>query len=476
MDANLSNPAATLIAASQPSANNASGTVPGLAGGRNDGATGSPDAPAGESDFSSKIRSLQKDSVQESRASEAAGSGTEAPRNEASTAPAEPAPEADAPAEIDGNEQPGEHDSRLEAADESGNLLPAAGKELPVTEMMAEGGTDEDFSPTTNEPLDDDLASAAGEPLPGPAETSVATVEAADLPQSADTPADREAVRLPDADEATAQATELTQSGPDRAIAAGAGPTSNPPSATERSAPAPSAPPATVTAAVSTAAITAGSQGDGAGMNFDGGANPQPGLPNSGETAASNAGSAQRVAFSAELPALATPASSSPAGPSSAAATLAELDTLAGTRPLQPQAGQEQFARGLGERLLLMADGGLQSARIRISPENLGPLDIRIQVQDDATQVWFNASQGQTREILEQAMPRLRELLADQGMRLTDANVTGGDSGDSGETRDGAQLPERDWRQPPPPTLDEQIAGKSLRNLIEARRLLDVYA
>lgn len=97
---------------------------------------------------------------------------------------------------------------------------------------------------------------------------------------------------------------------------------------------------------------------------------------------------------------------------------------------LQPVGDQEAWSKGLGERLLLMVDKGLQSARLRLHPEHLGPMEIRIHVDEDgATRVLFSAHHGQTRETLEQTIPRLHELFAEQGLNLSQANVDAGRQG-----------------------------------------------
>jgi flagellar hook-length control protein FliK len=94
---------------------------------------------------------------------------------------------------------------------------------------------------------------------------------------------------------------------------------------------------------------------------------------------------------------------------------------------LQPQADQEAWTQGLGERLLLMAEKGQQNATLRLQPEQLGPLQIHIRVDEDgASQVLFSAHHAQTREAIEQAMPRLRELFAEQGLNLAQADVDSG--------------------------------------------------
>ena len=109
--------------------------------------------------------------------------------------------------------------------------------------------------------------------------------------------------------------------------------------------------------------------------------------------------------------------------------TLAEFMPSTGQQTLQPTGDRGVFAQGLGERLVMMADNGLQSARIKLYPEHLGPVDIRVQVDDDVAKVWFHAQHGQTREALEQALPRLREMFADQGLQLVRSEVA--DSGAS---------------------------------------------
>lgn len=106
--------------------------------------------------------------------------------------------------------------------------------------------------------------------------------------------------------------------------------------------------------------------------------------------------------------------------------TLAELMPSTGQQTLQPTGDRGMFAQGLGERLVMMADNGLQSARIKLYPERLGPLDIRVQVDDDGAKVWFHAQHGQTREALEQALPRLREMFAEQGLELVRSEVADG--------------------------------------------------
>jgi len=78
----------------------------------------------------------------------------------------------------------------------------------------------------------------------------------------------------------------------------------------------------------------------------------------------------------------------------------------------------------LGTQLTLMAANGRESASLRLSPEHLGPLEIRISMQDGQATVQFGAASAETRSALEQSLPRLRELFASQGLVLADAGVS----------------------------------------------------
>lgn len=93
-------------------------------------------------------------------------------------------------------------------------------------------------------------------------------------------------------------------------------------------------------------------------------------------------------------------------------------------RGLHTPVGSTEWADELGTRLTLMTERGHHTASLRLSPEHLGPLEIRISVNNDQASVWFGAAHADTRAAIEQALPRLRELFAAQGMSLADAGVS----------------------------------------------------
>jgi flagellar hook-length control protein FliK len=112
----------------------------------------------------------------------------------------------------------------------------------------------------------------------------------------------------------------------------------------------------------------------------------------------------------------------------------ARVDNTAAISPVLPQlttpVQDTAWGDRLGDRLMMMADNKLQFAEIRLTPAELGPLRIQVSIDDGAASVTFHAQHIVTREALEQAMPRLRELFADNGLTLAESRVS--DAGEQG--------------------------------------------
>ncbi|WP_299495100.1 flagellar hook-length control protein FliK [uncultured Shewanella sp.] len=83
-----------------------------------------------------------------------------------------------------------------------------------------------------------------------------------------------------------------------------------------------------------------------------------------------------------------------------------------------------RFSPVMQQQLVTMISQGVQQAEIRLDPAELGQMMVKIQVQGDTTQVQFQVTQAQTRDLIEQALPRLKDMLAEQGMQLSDGQVS----------------------------------------------------
>ncbi|WP_429085315.1 flagellar hook-length control protein FliK [Aeromonas veronii] len=86
-------------------------------------------------------------------------------------------------------------------------------------------------------------------------------------------------------------------------------------------------------------------------------------------------------------------------------------------------ASQEAPAE-LHQKVNVMLAEKLQQAEIQLDPIGLGKMKIQIQMgADSQANVHFVVQHGQTREMLEQAMPRLRDMLAGLGIQLGQTQV-----------------------------------------------------
>ncbi len=86
--------------------------------------------------------------------------------------------------------------------------------------------------------------------------------------------------------------------------------------------------------------------------------------------------------------------------------------------------GSPRWANELGSRLVMMTMRGQQEGSLSLTPEHLGPLEVRISVSQDSTSIWFGAQHADTRAALTDALPRLREMLAASGLSLGHAGVS----------------------------------------------------
>ena len=86
--------------------------------------------------------------------------------------------------------------------------------------------------------------------------------------------------------------------------------------------------------------------------------------------------------------------------------------------PLQNDKWQQAFSQRV-----VWSIGNAQSAQLKIHPAELGMIDIKLSMADDQANVVFNTQHGAVKDAIESALPRLREMLAEQGLNLGDVDV-----------------------------------------------------
>lgn len=85
--------------------------------------------------------------------------------------------------------------------------------------------------------------------------------------------------------------------------------------------------------------------------------------------------------------------------------------------------GRSEAAQQLADKVQVIVNQKNLSAEIKLDPQELGSLQVRVQLNGDQAQVNFTVQNQSTRDLLEQAVPRLRELLQDKGIELGQSSV-----------------------------------------------------
>ncbi len=108
-------------------------------------------------------------------------------------------------------------------------------------------------------------------------------------------------------------------------------------------------------------------------------------------------------------------------GNSAAAAAQTDIDL----RAEQYEKLSHRLAEALGQRLSAQIARGEWKVELALKPHNLGTVDIQLTMKNGALEASFNASEASTRELINDGMPKLKEVLEKSGMELAvlDVNV-----------------------------------------------------
>jgi flagellar hook-length control protein FliK len=85
---------------------------------------------------------------------------------------------------------------------------------------------------------------------------------------------------------------------------------------------------------------------------------------------------------------------------------------------------QSGWGENVGKQLAMLMARNLDSAQIQLDPPELGPLQVKIQVNNDQVSLHFTTAHSMVKEALEGASVRLQEMFQDQGLELASLEVT----------------------------------------------------
>ncbi len=91
---------------------------------------------------------------------------------------------------------------------------------------------------------------------------------------------------------------------------------------------------------------------------------------------------------------------------------------------LQTPAGQPGWDVEVGNRIRWMVGQNNTGVELRLNPPELGSIEVKVATEGERTSITFFAANPAARDALELALPRLREMFADSGMQLANADVS----------------------------------------------------
>lgn len=126
---------------------------------------------------------------------------------------------------------------------------------------------------------------------------------------------------------------------------------------------------------------------------------------------------------------------------STLAATRAEMMAALTQATVDVPVDHGDFAEAFARQSVSLVVQGNHFAEIQLNPRDMGPIRIQIALDANAASLDIEARHADTRAAIEASMPALRQMLADQGVRLADWRVDGQATGDREQraTGDGAR-------------------------------------
>lgn len=168
----------------------------------------------------------------------------------------------------------------------------------------------------------------------------------------------------------------------------------------------------------------------------------------------------------------------SAAGQTNGASATRGVTAAEGSLRMDNPVGHADWSNELGNKLTWMATAQKQQADLVLNPPQLGRVEISLTVAGDQASANFASPSAEVRELLEDSLPRLREILAGAGINLGEAHV-----GSESANRFGMQ----DQKGDNLPNRDTPVAGEaadrplnlasvaSARSVLAGRGMVDMF-
>jgi flagellar hook-length control protein FliK len=156
------------------------------------------------------------------------------------------------------------------------------------------------------------------------------------------------------------------------------------------------------------------------------------------------------------------------------AVTAAPTATPTGVHGLSVNApvGSSGFAKELGQQVTWLSGQDIKQAQIKLNPQDLGPLDVKVSVEHGRVDIAFLTQHAATATAVQQGLDQLQQMLGGQGLSLGHTSV--------GQHASQQQYADQQTRQSDAQTPgdSEQVAGSTTAETLQqvAVGLVDAFA
>jgi flagellar hook-length control protein FliK len=142
--------------------------------------------------------------------------------------------------------------------------------------------------------------------------------------------------------------------------------------------------------------------------------------------------------------------------------------------PIESKVGTPRWTRDIHQSVSMLVQARASVAELRLTPADMGPIQIRIDFSEKQPSVSISVQQTDTRNALDAALPRLRDMMAESGITLGGAGVEQhGRPGDAPGEQARFAWQGHDESAPPPAVADPFIPAA---RAVALNQLVDTYA
>ncbi len=96
------------------------------------------------------------------------------------------------------------------------------------------------------------------------------------------------------------------------------------------------------------------------------------------------------------------------------------------------QGQADKMGQAIGQRMLSEMEKGHWHLKMMLRPANLGNIEVEMRLRNGELDANFTASQASTRDLLQDGLPKLKDILTQMGMDVANMNIGGGSSQKNG--------------------------------------------